>query len=210
MLSVLFCLILLLNIFNLCFSYHHLDIGTIERLLNIVSKELIKNEIAYYLDCGTLLGCIRSGLIKDNDTDLDISIHYSQWEDLKAIDFTSYGLVKMRTYEGYPTKAHGNMLSLKFQDPWIRLPDFIKKFKPVYCDVYAMPAFPKLTEKKLWNKPYMVPFQPELYLTQLYSSHWKIPSKKHASTSYHRNSGLVHSDYKRNWDKNYKIWETKF
>lgn len=210
MLILLFSIILLSNIFTSCSSYHHLDLGAIESLLTIITDELIKNDIAYYLDCGTLLGCIRSGLIKDNDTDLDISIHYSQWEDLKAIDFTPHGLVKMRTYEGYPNKAHGNILSLKFSDPWIRLPDFIRKFRPVYCDIYAMPAFPKLIEKKLWNKSYMVPFQPELYLSQLYSSSWKVPSRKHASTIYHRNSGLVKSDYKRNWDINYKIWETNF
>jgi phosphorylcholine metabolism protein LicD len=163
-------------------------------LLKIVVNILNNNNIPYYLDCGTLLGCVReNGFIK-NDTDIDVTIHLSFWDKLNVINFSDYDLIRTRTYEGYPHKENGNMISVK------------TKFSNLYCDIYTNPAFPYLENTILNGNNYFIPKNSELYLTQLYGE-WKVPSNKHASTRYHRGNGLVNSEYLKYWDKKYKIFK---
>lgn len=169
-------------------------IGLMNYLLKIVVNILNNNNIPYYLDCGTLLGCVReNGFIK-NDTDIDVTIHLSFWDKLNVINFSDYDLIRTRTYEGYPHKENGNMISVK------------TKFSNLYCDIYTNPAFPYLENTILNGNNYFIPKNSELYLTQLYGE-WKVPSNKHASTRYHRGNGLVNSEYLKYWDKKYKIFK---
>jgi len=160
-------------------------------LLKKVVDILDKNNIPYYLDCGTLLGVIRENNLMEKDTDIDITIHLSMWDKLKAIDFKKNGLIKTRTREGYPP---GYIISVR------------PTFSDFYCDIYANPAFPLLKKKNLNANLYSIPVEPELYLTQLYGN-WRVPSKKHADWPdlFYKNDRLIQSDYSKNWDLNYKI-----
>lgn len=169
------------------------------KLLYAVCVMLDEEKIPYYLDCGTLLGCIREGRLLLHDTDIDVTIHLSKWEKLKEIDFSKYGVVSKRKYEGFPEKYGGNLISVYLEN---ENPDY-------YCDIYANPAFPKLGAALMHDILYPVPKEPELYLKQLYGD-WKVPSSGHADTEYHRNNGLILSEYKKNWDLRYNIYKCNF
>ena len=169
------------------------------KLLYAVCVMLDEEKIPYYLDCGTLLGCIREGRLLLNDTDVDITIHLSRWEKLKEIDFSKYSVVLKRKYEGFPEKYGGNLISVYLEN---ENPEY-------YCDIYANPAFPKLGAALMDDILYPVPKEPELYLKQLYGD-WKVPSSGHADTEYHRNNGLILSEYKKNWDLRYNIYKCNF
>lgn len=169
-------------------------IGLMNYLLSKVVDILNENNIPYYLDCGTLLGCIRENGFMQKDTDVDVTIHLSSWDKLNSINFKQYDLERTRTFNGYPNKPDGNMISVK------------TKYGKLYCDIYSNPAFPLLDNKVLNGKTYNIPKNSELYLTQLYGN-WKVPSEKHASTVYHRGNGLVNSNYKQYWDPKFKIYK---
>jgi hypothetical protein len=73
------------------------------KLLDATSLALKESGIPFYLDCGTLLGCIREGRILSHDTDVDVTIHLSAWDKLlTAIDFPKYGLTVKRIYTRIP------------------------------------------------------------------------------------------------------------
>ena len=169
-------------------------LGLMNYLLNKVVDIMDENNIPYYLDCGTLLGCIRENGLMEKDSDIDVTIHLSNWDKLKSIDFNEYGLKRTRTLNGFPEKEDGNMISVKTE------------YSNFYCDIYTNPAFPQLDKKILNGKSYNIPLNSELYLTQLYGN-WKEPSGKHASTKYHRGNGLVNSDYSKYWNKDFEIFK---
>ena len=170
------------------------------KLLDATSLALKESDIPFYLDCGTLLGCIREGKILSHDTDVDLTIHLSMWDKLlTAVDFPKYGLTVKRKYKGFPDYSGGNLISVYLVD------DKAEN----YCDIYANPAFPLLENATMNGKEYPVPKDPGLYLTQLYGN-WHIPSSAHADTTYHRNNGLIFSNYKKNWDLKYNIYQCKF
>jgi phosphorylcholine metabolism protein LicD len=169
------------------------------KMLDSISTALNENNIPFYLDCGTLLGCIREGRVLLHDTDIDITIHLSEWENLLKIDYFKYGLFVKRICKGYPNYPAGNLLSICIQN----------ENSDYYCDIYANPAFPLLTTAKMNNKEYPVPKDPGLYLKQLYGN-WTVPSGGHADSQYHRNNGLIFSEYKKNWDLRYNIYKCKF
>ena len=178
-------------------NYRSNKIGLMNFLLQKTVDILNKHNIPYYLDCGTLLGCVRENSIMEKDTDVDITIHLSYWQKLNNIDFNKYDLIKTRTLSGFPDKIDGNMISVK------------TKFSNLYCDIYTNPAFPKLETKILNGIEYNIPENSDLYLQQLYGN-WKIPSRRHADTQFHRGKGLVNSQYKKYWDQNYKIYNCIF
>ena len=169
------------------------------KLLETICTMLDDNQIPFYLDCGTLLGCIREKRLLLNDTDIDITIHLSRWEKLTNVDYSKYGLVLKINYNGFPHYYSGNYMCLYLED---ESPDY-------YCDIYANPAFPILTVGEMGNNLYPVPKEPELYLKQLYGN-WMVPSDGHADAVYHRNNGLIFSDYKKNWDLRYNIYKCNF
>ena len=175
-------------------DYKNKKVGLMNYLLQKVVKILNDNNIPYHLDCGTLLGCIRENGLMKKDSDIDVTTHLSLWDKLNAIDFGKYDLIRTRTYKGYPEKSSGNMISVK------------TKFSNIYCDIYTNPAFPQLDNIVLNGNNYSIPINSDLYLTQLYGN-WRVPSKRHASTIYHRGNGLVKSEYSKHWNKNYKIFE---
>jgi len=160
-------------------------LGLMDYLLQKVVNIMNENNIPYYLDCGTLLGCIRENGLMEKDTDVDVTIHLSYWDKLDSIDFNKYGLKRKRTIKD-------NMISVK------------TKYSPFYCDIYANKAFPQVDNKILNGKSYNIPLNSQLYLTQLYGN-WKIPSKKHAVSKYHRGNGLVNSKYLKYWNKEFEI-----
>ena len=170
-------------------------IDTFIKLLEKVSYILKENNIPFYIDCGTLLGCIRNKKLIENDTDVDITTHLLFWNKLKYINFAKYDLIVTRKLEDFPYKPHGNMISVR------------TKYNNYYCDIATNPAFPKLSYDTLYNNIYPIPLNPELYLEQLYGKNWKIPSNKHASVIYIRNNGLVFSNYKYFWNYNYPIYK---
>jgi hypothetical protein len=177
-----------------------IKIQTYYKLLDATSLALKENNIPFYLDCGTLLGCVREGKILSHDTDVDVTIHLSMWDKLlTTVNFPKYGLTVKRKYSGFPDYSGGNLISVYLT----------KDGAENYCDIYANPAFPLLENATMNGKEYPVPKDAGLYLTQLYGN-WRIPSGGHADTTYHRNNGLILSDYKKNWDLNYSIYKCKF
>lgn len=163
-------------------------------LLETVTGILKENNIAHYIDCGTLLGCIRENGLLKHDSDVDISIHLSEWNELKKIDFSTVGFIKIREDEG---ESQGRIMSVK-------VPNEI-----LYCDIYANPAFPQLETRSMMNtkgetKKYNVPVQSDLYLTLLYGN-WREPSGKHAEWPVFFYTALVTSEYKKYWDTKYEI-----
>ena len=175
-------------------NYKNNKVGLMNFLLQKVVNILNENNIPYYLDCGTLLGCIRDNELMEKDTDIDVTIHLSDWDKLLSIDFNKYELKKTRTLNGFPRRHDGNMISVK------------TRYSSFYCDIYTNPAFPQLDSKILNGHKYNIPLNSELYLTQLYGN-WKVPSRRHANTRYHRGNGLVNSEYSKYWDKKFKIFK---
>nr|MBC8410346.1 LicD family protein [Paracoccaceae bacterium] len=145
------------------------------------------HSIPYYLDCGTLLGTIRENDLLPHDTDVDVTTHLSDWDRLKEIDFTKYGLKKTRQWD----KNH-KLISVKFQD------------KRMHVDIYCNPAFPKLETRILNNVTYKIPIESELYLEQLYNN-WRVKSSQHADWPRLFYGRLITGPYAKNWDPNYKI-----
>jgi len=158
-------------------------------LLDNVIDIMNEHNIPYYLDCGTLLGCIRENSLMKKDTDIDISIHLSYWNKLISIDFYKYELEKIRTIS---CKEKGYIISVKIRNT------------NMYCDIYANPAFPQLDIKKMNNKYYFVPKNSELYLSQLYGN-WKIPSNKHADWPKLFYNELITGPYLKYWDSDFEI-----
>lgn len=175
-------------------NYKNDKLGLMNYLLQKVVNVLNDNNIPYYLDCGTLLGCIREKKIMEKDTDVDVTVHLSMWDKLNSINFNNYELIRTRTLKGFPNKVDGNMISVK------------TKYSNIYCDIYTNPAFPLLENMNLNGNSYFIPKNSELYLKQLYGN-WMIPSENHASTEFHRGKGLVESEYSKYWDKKYKIFK---
>jgi len=164
-------------------------IGLMNHLLEKVVNILNENNIPYYLDCGTLLGCVRENSLMKKDTDVDVSIHLSMWDKLNAINFNNYELIRTRTWA---SPHRGYLITIK------------TKFSNFYCDIYANPSFPILVEKEMGGKNYFIPKNSELYLTQLYGN-WKVPSKKHAIWPHLFYSKLITGEYYNYWDLAYDI-----
>ena len=178
-------------------NYKNNKIGVMNYLLNKVVDIMNENNIPYYLDCGTLLGCIRDNELMEKDTDIDIAIHLSDWNKLNAINFNKYELTRTRTLNDFPNKPWGNMISIK------------TKYHKIYCDIYAQPSFPLLTTKILNGIEYSIPINPELFLEVLFDKNWRIPSNIHSNMINHRGNGLVNSKYSKYWDKKFKIFKCK-
>lgn len=164
-------------------------VGVMNYLLHKVVDIMNENSIPYYLDCGTLLGCIRENELMEKDTDIDITIHLSYWDKLNAINFNNYGLNRMRTRS---SKTRGYLISVK--TPSCKM----------YCDIYANPAFPQLDIASMDNRNYFIPKNSDLYLTQLYGN-WKIPSGKHAKWPELFYGKLIDGPYSKYWDLDYEI-----
>jgi len=169
------------------------------KLLHAVCGMLDEEKIPFYLDRGTLLGCIREGRLLLHDTNVDITIHLSKWEKLVDIDLSKHGIVLKTKNNEFPDNYTGNSLSVYLEN---ENPEY-------YCNIYANPAFPILDISAMNDSLYPVPKQPDVYLKQLYGN-WTVPSNIHADTKYHRNNGLILSEYRKNWDLKYNIYRCKF
>jgi len=153
-------------------------IGIFNTLLCKVSSVLKLHNIPYYLDCGTLLGCVRNNAFIEHDKDIDINTHISMWNRLQSINFEKYNLKIYRI-----TGNCQRFIS-------ITLPG-----GKLYCDIFTTLLFPKLSSKILNGVIYPIPIQSELYLEQLYKKDWRIPSSDAADAYYCRGYGLASSPY---------------
>jgi len=171
-------------------------VASMNKLLEKVVDILNENNIPYYLDCGTLLGCVRENNLMEHDSDVDVTIHLSYWDKLNSINFGKYNLFRMRTLsEGWRCprgKCRGYLISVKFQNT------------SMFCDIYANPAFPQLEIKKMNNKYYYIPKNSDLYLTQLYKN-WRVPSSEHADWPKFFYYNLITSPYSKYWDLDFEI-----
>lgn len=158
---------------------------TLEKVVDILNE----HNIPYYLDCGTLLGCVRENKLLDHDTDVDVTLHLSFWDKIKEIDFSKYGFVKWRQSGD---NIRNKIISVKFSG------------EDIYCDIYLNPAFPILKDTVMKNKVYSIPIHSDIYLTELYGD-WRKPSGKHADWPMFFYNGLVTGAYSKYWDKKYKI-----
>ena len=172
-------------------NFENDKVGLMNYLLEKVVDILNENNIPYYLDCGTLLGCIRENNLMKKDTDVDVTIHLSYWNKLKSIDFNNYGLNNIRTRN---CKQKGYIISVKTKDSPIHM----------YCDIYGNPAFPQLEIKNMNGKDFFIPINSDLYLTQLYGN-WKVPSKKHADWPKLFYNNLIKGPYSKYWDLDFEI-----
>ena len=170
-------------------DYKNDKVGLMNYILQKVVSVLDEHNIPYYLDCGTLLGCIRENGLMKKDTDIDVAIHLSYWDKLNAINFNKYELIIKRTVS---CKNAGYLVSVKTSK------------SSFYCDIYANPAFPQLEIKNMNNKNYCIPKNSELYLTQLYGN-WKVPSGKHADWPKLFYNDLIKGPYSKYWDLDFEI-----
>lgn len=167
------------------------------KLIENISGAYKDNNIPHYIDCGTLLGCIRENDIIEKDTDVDVTIPISYWEKILNIDYNKFDLeISDSLY--FNDWKHKPNISFITKTPQLRV--CFKGVNIVTCDVYTCPAFPKLTTKIMNGVSYSIPQNPELYLSLLYGQDWKTPSNKHASSVFHRGDDLVNSEYKPYWD----------
>jgi len=169
------------------------DSAIFNRLLERVAKTLESEGIPFYLDTGTLLGCIRDGKLIDGDTDIDLSIHHSYWDRLATIDWSQYHLIPSRVLD------QEGIVSVHFPG-----------HPELYCDIYRQPAFPLTTKTILNGVTYSIPVNPTLYLQLLYGDNWTVPSKEHADWVFHRGNGLATSRYKVHWDLSFPIKKMDF
>ena len=176
------------NILNKLKEFKKDKVSLMNYLLQTVINILSEHNIPYFLDCGTLLGCIRENGLMKKDTDVDVTTHLSFWDKLNSINFDKYGLTRKRTFE----KKSGYLISVKFNNI------------DMYCDIYSNPAFPQLEIKNMNGKDYFVPKNSDLYLTQLYGN-WKIPSNIHANWPKFFYNKLIKSPYSKYWDLDFEI-----
>jgi phosphorylcholine metabolism protein LicD len=167
-------------------EYKNDKVSLMNYLLEKVVNILDENNIPYYLDCGTLLGCIRENKLLKHDTDVDITIHLSYWDKLNSINFSNYNLIRKRTI----AEKTGYIISVEIEN--------------MYCDIYANPAFPILEIKNMNGKDYFIPKNSDLYLTQLYGN-WRVPSSKHADWPNFFYNDLIKGPYSKYWDLDFEI-----
>jgi hypothetical protein len=161
------------------------------RLLDTVTDALTDYQIDHHIDGGTLLGCIRDNGLLPNDTDVQVTIHSDDWDTLKQVDFSKFGLVKTR--EDDKVKGYGRLISLRSPDG------------QVSCDIHANPGFPYLETVTVTipngeTRTYNIPTQSDLYLTLLYGD-WRVSSGKHAAWPEFFYSELLTSEYEPYWDR---------
>jgi phosphorylcholine metabolism protein LicD len=161
------------------------------RLLDNVTDALKHHSIAHHIDCGTLLGCIRENGLLSNDTDVDVSIHLDDWDALKQIDFSKFGLVKI--LESDNVLGYGRIIRVHSPE------------ETLYCDIHANPGFPHLETVTVTipngeTRTYNIPIQSDLYLTILYGD-WRVPSNKHAAWPEFFYTDLLMSEYEPYWDR---------
>ena len=152
-------------------------IGMFNTLLCKVSYVLKLHNIPYYLDCGTLLGCVRNNAFIEYDKDVDVTIQYSMKKKVCSINFKKYNLIVKRIQK--------KLVSVQFPE------------STYYCDIYLSYTFPKLSHKLLNGIVYPIPIKAELYLEQLYGKNWRIPSSFHCSSSYLTSYSLLKNSYSK-------------
>lgn len=125
-------------------------VGSMNYILSQVVYILNESNIPYYLDWGTLLGCVRDHGLMEQDIAVHITVQMSMWHTLKTIDFSRSDLNVTKTYEN-------NMMSIKHNNNM-----------SICCNIHTNPVFPKLSTKTMNGVSYTIPCNSVVYLEQLY------------------------------------------
>ena len=144
------------------------------KLLNKTVQLLNKNNIDYWLECGTLLGAIRNNDFIHNDTDIDISIYEKDSDKLEELinkdDEEGLKIVRKSPYSLKLKKYKGKETSNNIKN------------EP-YIDIYMSPYKPLICKYKFKDFTYNIPGKDindtKEYLKIMYGN-CEIPSDYHA------------------------------
>jgi hypothetical protein len=164
----------------------------LDELLSTVTLAL--GEVPFYLDCDTLLGCVREGRFLRKQRNVYVTTHISLWQKIKTIEYQAFGLEVHKKFETFPNEIPGNMLILRGEN---------RKYN---CYVYTNPAFPLTNISVLNGFQYRIPVHVATYLQLLFGPMWRDRHFKNTvDARFHRHLGLLTSEYKVNWDGNFSI-----
>lgn len=161
----------------------HFDKETAGEMLKIMKEVLLKNDVHFSLNFGTLLGAIRDHDFIPHDYDLDLSMH----ERYKPAFFASLpelyenGVVLCGHYKG-------NIFNLFYKGIICDIDIVFDMVFPYSLRYYRLleKCYPKFyTEKteffEFLGDEYEVPAKPERFLKYMYGKNWRIPQKgRHA------------------------------
>lgn len=174
------------------------NIEIAHKILFVVTSELEKANVPYWLEGGTLLGIIRENRLLPWDNDMDISLDRSHRKQLFKVAlklfFKGYRL-SIRYFQkdfGPFKKGEFRMIKVRNYERFLKkgevmLDIFVKRkidnqlFWAVGIKSPVLKSSPtKYTDELTWvdfnNKKYMVPKDFEGYLSYRYGD-WKIPVK---------------------------------
>ena len=134
-----------------------------------VTNILDKHNIEYWLEAGTLLGCMRHGTILPHDNDVDLSARIEEWSKIKELheEFKKEGLILGRSNDRAHIE-HKNVTSIIVLDIYLwrtRGDELIYKGEDRHL-LYNQ-VFP-LSTRRMYNKRFPTPNDPKQYLEEYY------------------------------------------
>lgn len=165
------------------YAKSHFDKETAGKMLKIMKEVLLKKDVHFALNFGTLLGAVRDHDFIPHDYDLDLSMH----ERYKPAFFASLpelydrGVILCGHYKG-------NIFNLFYEGIICDIDIVFDMVFPYSLRYYRLleKCYPKFyTEKtesfEFLGDEYEVPARPERFLEYMYGKNWRIPQKgRHA------------------------------
>lgn len=152
-------------------------------MLSILKEVLLKNDVHFLLNFGTLLGAIRDNDFIPHDYDIDLSMHekYKPAFIASLPELRDNGIVMCGHYKG-------NIFSLFYDGIICDIDVVFDMVFPYSLRYYRLleKCYPKFYTEKTEMITFMgdlfeVPANPERYLKYMYGKNWRIPQKgKHA------------------------------
>jgi len=160
------------------------------RLAKVVNNVLIKNNIQYWAEAGTLIGVLRHKGIIPWDDDVDIKVWKKDWLKILSPEITEqfnklgYTVVKekgLQLIKVFPTKSKEMRSNYGF--PFLDIFSVsLKDDKVVYTHKWARDQWPKdylyidqmypLKYSKFGSSKIIIPNHSEEYLTRLFGDSW--------------------------------------
>jgi len=143
---------------NKLFSKSSMNHNIQQENLRLLSSMLDSHEIPYYIDCGTLLGCIREKSFIQGDTDADITMSKQGINELRLVlgDLEKMGFISFRNSNSWMS------MSLLRKGEYI---DIYSHHDTIPFDLIRVPFL---------GNTYPIPKYYDDYLTELYGS-WRTP-----------------------------------
>ncbi len=91
-------------------SFFLLEVETLDKQLKEILDLLHQNDIAYWLDSGTLLGLMREGKLLKNDEDIDIGVWSTEEQKIKNL----FPVMKKSGYVLYSASFEGKIFKYNF------------------------------------------------------------------------------------------------